>query len=307
MRRGPAKINRIIALDKPLGMTSHDVVARVRRAVGERRVGHAGTLDPAATGVLVVGIGQATRLLGRLALDRKGYDARILFGSETATEDAEGEVTHTAPVPDELRDEACARSALDRMVGPQSQVPPAYSAISVRGRRAYEVARSGGHVDLAPRGIEVFEATLLGIDGSQGVAWDVHFEVSKGTYVRSLARDLGRAVGSAAHLAGLRRTSAGVVALSQCGALPALETGGLSALDACTVDPISVLGALRRDVTEAEARLASCGQALAASSDAASGATCALVHGGLLVGLAEIRDGRLRPRLNFPQGIEGVR
>ena len=307
MRRGPAKINRIVALDKPLGMTSHDVVARVRRAVGERRVGHAGTLDPAATGVLVVGIGQATRLLGRLALDRKGYDARILFGSETATEDAEGEVTRVAPIPDELRDETYARSALHRMVGPQSQVPPAYSAISVGGRRAYEAARSGEHVALAARDVEVFGATLRGIDASRGLAWDVHFEVSKGTYVRSLARDLGRAVGSAAHLAGLRRTSAGVVTLAQCGTLPVLEAGGPSALDACTVDPIGALGTLRRDLTDAEARLASCGRTLAAAPDAAPGATCALVHGGLLVGLAEVEDGRLRPRLNFPQGIEGVR
>lgn len=307
MRRGPAKVNRIIALDKPLGMTSHDVVARVRRVVGERRVGHAGTLDPAATGVLVVGIGQATRLLGHLALDRKGYDARILFGSETTTEDVEGEVTRTAPVPDELRDETYARAALARMVGPQSQVPPAYSAISVRGRRAYDVARSGGHVDLAPRPIEVFEAALLGIDESRGIAWDVHLEVSKGTYVRSLARDLGRSVGSAAHLAGLRRTSAGMVTLSQCLPLSALEVGGASALDACTVDPLTALGMVRRALTDEEARAASYGQELAASADAVSGEACALVHGGLLVGLAEVEGGRLHPRLNFPQGIEGVR
>lgn len=307
MRRGPAKINRIIALDKPLGMTSHDVVAHVRRAVGERRVGHAGTLDPAATGVLVVGIGQATRLLGRLALDRKGYDARILFGAETATEDAEGEVTRVAPVPDELSDEVYARMALSRMVGPQSQVPPAYSAISVKGRRAYDMARSGEHVNLAPRAIEVFEATLRDIDESQGIAWDVHLEVSKGTYVRSLARDLGRAVGSAAHLCALRRTSAGMVTLSQCRLLSAIEADGSSALDGCTVDPLGVLGLTRRDLTDAEARLVSYGRTLPAWGDAVTGEACALVHGGLLVGLAEVDGRMLHPRLNFPQGIEGVR
>ena len=143
MRRGPSAVNALLAVNKPVGMSSHDVVNRVRRAVGERRVGHAGTLDPAASGVLVVGIGQATKLLGLLTLDRKSYRARIEFGSQTDTDDAEGEVIERAEVPAELSDPDIAAARLAGLVGEHDQVPPAYSVVSVGGKRAYAMAREG--------------------------------------------------------------------------------------------------------------------------------------------------------------------
>ena len=151
VKRIPSDINLLFAVDKPLGCTSHDVVSRVRRALGVRRVGHAGTLDPLATGVMVLGVGQATRLLGMLTLDRKSYIASISFGSETNTDDAEGEVTSVGPVALELKDEAYARQVLASFVGPQMQVPPAFSAISVNGVRAYKRARAGESVELPAR------------------------------------------------------------------------------------------------------------------------------------------------------------
>ena len=141
MRRSASGINCLIAVDKPLGLSSHDVVNRVRRILGERRVGHAGTLDPAASGVLVLGVGQAARLLGMLTLDDKRYDARIAFGAQTSTDDAEGEVIRTASVPERLGDQAVAQVVFSSLVGPCDQTPPAYSAISIDGKRAYDRAR----------------------------------------------------------------------------------------------------------------------------------------------------------------------
>ena len=149
MSRKPSAFSALIAIDKPAGMTSHDVVSRVRRAVGEKRVGHAGTLDPAATGVLVVGIGQATKLLGLLTLDRKGYDTTFALGTETTTDDAEGDVTRTAPVPDDLLDYMRAKAEVLDLRGEQDQVPPSFSAVSVGGRRAYDAARSGEALELS--------------------------------------------------------------------------------------------------------------------------------------------------------------
>lgn len=148
MRRGTSGINALIAVDKPLGMTSHDVVARVRRSLAERRVGHAGTLDPDASGVLVVGVGQGTRLMGLLTSERKGYVGLVVFGSETDTDDAEGKVTRTAEVPDWAWDEHAVRERLAAIEGPCMQVPPAYSAISVNGVRSYARARAGETVEL---------------------------------------------------------------------------------------------------------------------------------------------------------------
>ena len=241
-RRTPSQINLLIAVDKPVGMSSHDVVSRVRRAVGERRVGHAGTLDPLASGVMVVGIGQATRLLGMITLDRKRYLARIAFGTETVTDDAEGEVSRVsdpARATGDLADEGFARKALSGFLGAQMQVPPAYSAISVGGVRSYRRARSGEDFELPPRPIEVYAADLVAIEAGETPVWDVSFDVSKGAYIRSLARDLGRACGSAAHLDGLRRTRSGSISLSSC--LP-LDEVGLETVRPRALDPVGVLG-----------------------------------------------------------------
>lgn len=180
-RRTPSQLNMLLAVDKPVGCTSHDVVSQCRRALHERRVGHAGTLDPMASGVMVVGVGQATRLLGMLTLNTKNYVADISFGSETNTDDAEGEAVRTVAVADELRDPAYARERLAAMLGPQMQVPPAFSAISVNGVRAYKSAREGNAVDLPPRPVEVYAADLIAVGGEGDTCvWTVAFSVSKG-------------------------------------------------------------------------------------------------------------------------------
>lgn len=315
MSRGPSATNALIAVNKPLGLSSHDVVNRVRRAVGERHVGHAGTLDPAASGVLVVGIGQATKLLGMLTLDRKGYVARIEFGSATDTDDAEGEVTKTAPVPPELSDPAFAAEALRGLLGEQDQVPPAYSAISVNGRRAYAMARDGQRVELAPRRVTVHDAALVSVEPGEKCVWTCAFDVSKGTYVRSLARDLGERMGTCAHLCGLVRTSAGAVRLADCLTLDELAEGGASLAARRCLDPAALLGLPRRDLALEELADVSCGRRIGLG-EVADGACrreprpeerVALVFDGALAGIWERRGTGLACQTNFPQAIEGVK
>lgn len=307
VKRIPSDINLLFAVDKPLGCTSHDVVSRVRRALGVRRVGHAGTLDPLATGVMVLGVGQATRLLGMLTLDRKSYIASISFGSETNTDDAEGEVTSVAPVALELKDEAYARQVLASFVGPQMQVPPAFSAISVNGVRAYKRARAGESVELPARPVEIFELQLLSIlaDGDQ-VVWNIACTVSKGTYIRSLARDIGRSAQSAAHIVSLRRSTSGSVSLAH-----AVELEDISAdtLRAHAIDPISSLGLGRVDLPpKALARILN-GQTIDVGSFEESmpeASPCALVVEGQMRAIACMEQQRYVMRDVFPQGIEGV-
>lgn len=242
VRRGATQLAGVLAIDKPSGMTSHDVVAAVRRATGEGRVGHAGTLDPAATGLLVVLVGSATRLERYLAGQDKRYEARIVFGSTTDTLDAEGATVARAPVPEAVADAAYAQRVLDRFLGPQSQVPPAHSAIKSGGVPAYKHARAGRPAELSARPIVVHEARLQGIDASTP-AWDVAFTVSKGTYVRALARDIGSSAGTVAHLGALRRVASGPLEVSA--ALPlaaALEAASAGSLAEHFVDPVPLLG-----------------------------------------------------------------
>ena len=243
-KRKPADLNLLLAVDKPLGCTSHDVVAKVRRAVHERRVGHAGTLDPLATGVMIIGVGQATRLLGMLTLDSKSYIADIRFGYETNTDDSEGEPTRTVEPGQSLFDEEGARRVLSGVLGASEQVPPAFSAISVDGVRSYKRARSGDEVVLPARPIEVSAADLISISldpESGNPVWTVAFSVSKGTYIRALARDIGRAAGSAAHVSALRRTASGGVGIGQC-----LAVDGLDAASARerALDPVAARSAM---------------------------------------------------------------
>lgn len=307
VKRIPSDINLLFAVDKPLGCTSHDVVSRVRRALGVRRVGHAGTLDPLATGVMVLGVGQATRLLGMLTLDRKSYIASVSFGSETNTDDSEGEVTRTAPVDAKLKDEAYARGVLDSFVGPQMQVPPAFSAISVNGVRAYKRARAGENVDLPARPVEIFELQLLSVlvDGEQ-VVWNIACTVSKGTYIRSLARDIGRAAQSVAHIVSLRRSASGSISLAHA---IELENVSADALRAHAIDPVSSLGLGRVDLpSEALARILN-GQTIDAGSFGEclpEGSPCALVVEGQMRAIACLEQRRYVMRDVFPQGIEGV-
>jgi tRNA pseudouridine55 synthase len=219
-----APFDGLLVLDKPNGWTSHDVVARVRRLAGMRRVGHAGTLDPMATGVLVLGLGRATRLLGHLALADKDYTATMRLGRTTITDDADGAVDGGADATG--IDEAAIEAAMAPLRGRIEQVPSKVSAIKVEGRRSYDLVRSGAAVDLQPRPVTVsrFEMTAVrraGRDDGPGEFVDVDVVVtcSTGTYVRALARDVGAALGVGGHLTALRRTRVGPFALERAAAL----------------------------------------------------------------------------------------
>jgi tRNA pseudouridine55 synthase len=207
----------LVVVDKPGGMTSHDVVARVRRLAGTRKVGHAGTLDPMATGVLVLGLNRATRLLGRLTLADKRYDATIQLGVATTTDDADGDVVSTASTGDLTED--AVRSALASFVGEIDQVPSTVSAIKVDGQRAYARVRAGEQVELAPRRVTIHGIEVTGVDLPR---LDVAVHCASGTYVRAIARDLGAALGVGGHLTALRRTAVGPFGLADSHSLEEL-------------------------------------------------------------------------------------
>jgi tRNA pseudouridine55 synthase len=213
----------LVIVDKPQGLTSHDVVARIRRLAGTRRVGHAGTLDPMATGVLVIGVEKATRLLGYLALGDKEYSATIRLGQATDTDDAEGQVTAETPAAG-VTEEAL-EAAVAALTGEIEQVPPGYSAIKVAGKRAYRLAREGAAPELAARSVTVTDFTVLAVrrDGDL-VDADVTVTCSSGTYIRALARDLGRALGVGGHLTALRRTRVGPYEIATAATLDQLST-----------------------------------------------------------------------------------
>ncbi len=198
----------LVVVDKPAGMTSHDVVARVRRTMGTRKVGHAGTLDPMATGVLVLGVERATRLLGHLMLTEKTYSATVRLGAATSTDDAEGEITSTAPAAH--LDEEVVRRAVAAFAGEIEQVPSTVSAIKVDGKRAYARARAGEQVELVPRRVTIraIEAGSFRVDG-EFLDLEIRVACSSGTYIRAIARDLGSALGVGGHLTALRRHSVG--------------------------------------------------------------------------------------------------
>jgi tRNA pseudouridine55 synthase len=209
----------LLLVDKPAGLTSHDVVAIVRRATRTRRVGHTGTLDPFATGLLVVLIGRGTRLIPYVEGEPKVYEATIRFGAEMDTDDITGATVREAAVP---ADDATIAEAIARLTGDIDQVPPAYSAKQVDGRRAYDAARKGAPLDLAPVRVTVHRWDLLEKSGND---YRVRITCGGGTYIRALARDLGRYTGSAAHLAELRRTGSGHFAIADAIPLDAIADG----------------------------------------------------------------------------------
>jgi tRNA pseudouridine55 synthase len=213
----------LLIVDKPTGWTSHDVVGRCRRLCGTRRVGHAGTLDPMATGVLVLGVGRATRLLGHLSLADKEYDATIRLGQSTVTDDAEGDVVAEADASG--LDEIAIAEAVASLTGQLSQVPSAVSAVKVDGRRAYKRVREGESVVLAARPVTVstFDVNAVRRRG-RFADLDVHVECSTGTYVRALARDLGAALGVGGHLTRLRRSRVGPFGLDAAHTLDELAS-----------------------------------------------------------------------------------
>jgi tRNA pseudouridine55 synthase len=198
----------LVIVDKPAGPTSHDVVARIRRLAGTRRVGHAGTLDPMATGVLVVGVEKATRLLGHLALTEKDYAATIRLGQATSSDDADGEITSAASAAGVSAETLAA--ALAALTGEIRQVPPGISAIKIAGKRAYQLSREGRPPELAARTVTVRVLSLLAVR-RHGDLLDADVEVtcSSGTYIRAIARDAGAALGVGGHLTALRRTRVG--------------------------------------------------------------------------------------------------
>ncbi|MFB4267042.1 tRNA pseudouridine(55) synthase TruB [Nonomuraea sp. GTA35] len=240
----------LIIVDKPGEWTSHDVVAKMRRIAGTRRVGHAGTLDPMATGVLVVGVEKATRLLGHLTLTEKVYETTIRLGVSTNTDDAEGEVVATASAAGVTAAEV--HKGVAALTGEIMQVPPQVSAIKVNGERAYKKARAGEEVALVARPVTVRQFDVLGIRaGGDVVDVDAVVTCSSGTYIRSLARDLGAALGVGGHLTSLRRTRVGPYDLSLARSIEQLA-------EECVILPIgqAVAAAFpRRDVTAEEARV----------------------------------------------------
>jgi tRNA pseudouridine55 synthase len=279
----------LVVVDKPAGLTSHDVVARMRRLAGTRRVGHAGTLDPMATGVLVIGIDKATRLLGHLAAHDKDYLATIRLGVSTTTDDAEGDVVATAD-PGAVSDEAIS-SAMAALTGDLQQVPAAVSAVKVDGVRSYARVRAGEHVELAARSVQVARFELL---ERRGAELDVAVTCTTGTYVRALARDLGVALGVGAHLTALRRTRVGGFSIDAAATLESLS-GDLRVIPLADAVAASFP---RLDVSADDARRIGFGQPVGFDlpSDAPVG-----VFGpaGQVLALMQLRDGAARSLVVF--------
>jgi tRNA pseudouridine55 synthase len=250
-----------VIVDKPAGITSHDVVGRCRRIFGTRKVGHAGTLDPMATGVLVVGIERATKILGLLTATDKSYAATIRLGQTTSTEDAEGEVLQTVPA-GHVTEEAIG-AALVPLRGQIAQIPSAVSAIKVDGERAYKLAREGRSVELAARPVRIDRFDVVSVRRVDDfVDVDVEVDCSSGTYIRALARDVGAALGVGGHLTALRRTRVGHYGLDESRTLDDLADAPRLSYP---LDEACLLAFPRRDLSAEEAESARHGRALTAA------------------------------------------
>jgi tRNA pseudouridine55 synthase len=281
----------LVVVDKPAGFTSHDVVAKLRKAYGQRKVGHAGTLDPDATGVLLVGLGRATRLLRYLSESGKAYAGRIVFGIATSTLDAAGEVLDQRPMPI-TRDEV--ERVLPRFLGDIEQLPPMVSAVKVGGRRLHELARAGEEVERAPRPVHVDRFDVVAFEPGPYPAADVEVECGSGTYVRSLAADVGAALGGCAHLAALRRTRVGSFTLPEAHPLADIEADPSAAVLPLTT---AMRDLERIDVDDEQARAVSHGVSFAPSAVSVHGdGPYALVGpDGALLAVYETRGSALRP------------
>ena len=271
----------LVIVDKPSGMTSHDVVGKCRRIFGTRRVGHAGTLDPMATGVLVVGIERATKILGLLSGSSKSYAATIRLGQTTSTEDAEGQLLQEISA--EHLTEATIVAAITGLRGDIMQVPSAVSAVKVDGQRAYKLAREGRTVELAARPVRIDRFEMLALRRGRFIDLDVVVDCSSGTYIRALARDLGDALAVGGHLIALRRTRVGRFGLDQARSLDELaERPQLS----FTLDEACLQMFPRRDLAAEEADAAANGRALTAAG--IDGVYAAQDAGGRVIAL--LRD-----------------
>ncbi len=291
--------NGILLVDKPGGMTSHDVVARARRSLGTRKIGHAGTLDPMATGLLVLGVGPATRLLTYLVGLDKTYLATIRLGVATDSDDADGATTSTADAAAlaAVTDAAVAAGIAD-LTGDISQVPSTVSAIKVDGRRAYDLARAGEAVELKARAVTVSRFDVLAVRRGEGLLdLDVVVDCTSGTYIRALARDLGAGLGVGGHLTALRRSRIGVFDIA---AAAAPDDIAVDALMTPTAAAERVMP--RLDVDADQARDLRHGKRLSgAGADAPAGPIAAVDPAGRLVGVLERRGADLKSAMNMAE------
>lgn len=286
-------MNGVLPVDKPEGPTSHDVVAAARRALGLRRIGHTGTLDPFASGLLLLCVGPATRLAEYLTGLSKRYEAVARLGARTDTLDATGEVVDTDDGWRELSEDAV-RSAFEAERGTRLQQPPAYSAKRIGGRRAYDLARAGEAVLPEPVEVTIHDLEVTGIEGA-----DVRFSMgcSSGTYVRAVARDAGDRLGVGAHLTALRRTGIGTFSVE--GALPPARLEDAAAVAGALVSPLAALGHLPVvEIGAADTARVRNGQAVRGGGGAGAGVV-ALASEGELVAIAEAAGESLRPRKVF--------
>lgn len=298
-------LNGLLVIDKPAGMTSHDVVGRVRRMVGMKRVGHGGTLDPFATGILVVAVGRATRMLQYVQDSQKGYRAHVVLGAATDTADVDGVLTATDE-PDEWPSLAKVTTVVAGFVGEIEQVPPAYSAIKVGGRKLYELARAGEQVDVPKRTVEIYAIEIVSYEPPDLVL-DIH--CGKGTYVRSIARDIGERLGTEGYCHGLRRTNNGSFCLADAWTLD--ELARIDVRDewpqialhpdaALTSLPAVILGETDRDAWYHGRSVK-----LRRSAELVGFVARAYSSDGRLVGIGTWTDDSLKPSLVLP--LEGER
>ncbi len=299
-RRSGRAVNGWVVVDKPLGLTSIQVVARVRRILDPRKIGHGGTLDPLATGLLPIAMGEATKTVPYLVDGQKSYRFTVRWGERTETDDAEGEVVETS---DKRPSEPEIRAVLGRFVGEVEQVPPNFSAIKVAGRRAYEKARAQEVFELRPRRVDIHRLELLATEGPDLASFEA--DCGKGTYMRALARDLGTALGTHAHVVALRRTAVGPFGEEDAISLESLEALGHSAAASgallpieTALDDIPVLA-----LSETEANRLRCGQAVSMLArvnrdrirEFENGAIVYATLGGRPVALARYESGDIHP------------
>jgi tRNA pseudouridine55 synthase len=293
----------LVVVDKPAGWTSHDVVGKMRKVYAQRRVGHAGTLDPDATGVLLVGLGRVTRLLRFLQETNKAYTARVVFGVATDTLDASGAVLERAEMAvtrEQLADAACA------FMGDIEQIPPMVSALKVGGRKLYELARAGQEVERQPRRVRIERIAVDGFEPGPYPEATLSVVCSSGTYIRSLAADLGIALGGCAHLRTLRRTAVGSFTEAEARSVDAVAADP----DEAVIAPADALRDLEHVRVGAEqARAVAHGATFAACAlvpeDAGAGPFAVVDHGGALLAVYERRGAGVKPAVVLCDTVTG--
>lgn len=318
MKRGTSGLSGLICIDKPTNMTSHDVVMHVKKTLGEGRVGHAGTLDPLATGLMIIGVGQATRLLNFISTEKKRYEAEISFGSATNTDDSEGQIISQKPIPACAYDIEHAQQVLNNFRGTIQQVPPRFSAISVDGKRSYKRAREGESFDLPARTTEVYEAQLLSVEADEehkSCIWKCEFFVAKGCYIRALARDIGEKMHTCAHISALRRTEIGCIGIDVACSLTDFvahyqnSSDNLEIFKSFALNPCCILDADTYLLSDEEYIKASHGNPIEVPDEICSTLRkkyVVLVYEHKMIGLWQKQGTKLVCLCNTLTGIEGI-